>query len=371
MPTFPLQDKKLVLKIVAAVSVCLLFVATLWPLNPWPKNQISWRHDDDGVRLCKHGTIFSLGQFPNEADAEGKPFSLELWMEPWRNEGSTVMLAFYERESAEQFIVGQDGLAVSVFHAARNRSEKSPQLVTGDVIAQNKRTLVTVTAGPKGTNLYVNGLVQGLSQSIGLSRKNIAGELVLGTSPVASKCWCGILRGIAIYGNELSAEEVAEHYKTWSLNREQDKQSMLALYLFRERSGSLVKNQIPAGINLYIPEYYAVWRQNFLLPPWKEFRPGWQYVNDLIWNVLGFVPLGFVLYPYFLVAFGSKRPWLMSCVAGAALSLLIEILQSFLPLRSSGWTDVITNSAGTALGASICFTSAGQGILRKLFGEKV
>jgi glycopeptide antibiotics resistance protein len=107
------------------------------------------------------------------------------------------------------------------------------------------------------------------------------------------------------------------------------------------------------------------------LAPWKEFQPNWAYVKDLFWNVLGFVPLGLVLYPYFLVAFGSKRPWLMSCLTGAALSLLIEILQSFLPQRSSGWTDVITNSAGTALGASVFFSSAGQRALKKLFGEEV
>jgi VanZ family protein len=375
MPIFPLQDKKLVLKIVAAASVCMLLVATLWPLNPWPKNQVSWLHNDDGVRLCENGIILSVAQFSSEADAEGKPFSLELWMVPWRREGSTVILAFYDQESAEQFIVGQEGLSVSVFHVSRSGWEKDPQpLVTGDVIAQNQRTLVTVTAGPEGTTLYINGLAQRSSRSIGLSRKNLRGELVIGTSPVASKCWCGIVHGIAIYRNELTAEEVASHYKTWSLNREkdiQDTRSMLALYLFRERSGRMTKNQIQAGVNLYIPKYYAVWRQDFLLPPWKEFQADWPYLNDLIWNVLGFVPLGLVLYPYFLVVFGSKRPWLMSCVAGAVLSLMIEVLQSFLPQRSSGWTDVITNSAGTALGASMYFSTAGKGFLKKLLGEKV
>jgi len=40
--------------------------------------------------------------------------------------------------------------------------------------------------------------------------------------------------------------------------------------------------------------------------------------------------MGLILYPYFLVALGSKRPWLMSFVTGTVLSLIIEILQSFL-----------------------------------------
>jgi VanZ family protein len=374
MPTFPLRHEKLVLMFVVAVSVCALLVATLWPLNPWPKNEVSWLQYEDGVRLCKLGTIFSVGQFSSAVDAETQPFSLEVWMEPWRDEGSTVILAFYEPEHPAQFILRQDGLAVAALHANGKRGEENPESLDSGEVIETKRTLVTVTAGPYGTTLYVNGQARRFSRAFRLSRKNLTGELVIGTSPVASKCWCGILRGIAIYGNELTAQEVSSHYKTWSLNRGegiQSMRSMLALYLFRERSGSLVKNEIQPGVNLSIPKYYTLWRQAFLLPPWKEFSPEWAYVNDLSRNVLGFVPLGLILYPCFLVVSGSKRPWLMSCVAGAVLSLLIEILQSFLPERSSGWTDVITNSAGTAVGASIYFSSAGQGVLKKLFGESL
>jgi hypothetical protein len=196
---------------------------------------------------------------------------------------------------------------------------------------------------------------------------------VIGTSPFENEAWCGILHGIAIYKNELTAQEVASHYKTWLSSREEgriDKRSTLALYLFRERSGTLVRNEIQPGVDLRIPKHYTIRRRNVLLPPWKEFRTEWTYVRGLILNVLGFIPLGLILYPYFLVALGSKRPWLMSYVTGTVLSLIIEILQSFLPMRGSGWTDVIANSAGTALGASMCYSSVAQDILKKLFAEK-
>jgi VanZ family protein len=374
MRTFPLQDGRPVLKILAAAGICVLLVMTLMPFNPWPQNEVSWLHDEDGLRLCKQGTIFSVAQFPNEAGAENKPFSLEFWMVPWRNEGSTVMFAFYVRENPEQFVVWQNGLDVAVTHATRQREENNRHpLVAGEVIAQDKRSLVTVTAGPRETTLYVNGQAQSSSQAFGLSRKNLTGEFVIGTSPVESEPWCGVLRGIAIYKNELTAQEVAGHYQAWLLNRlgdTIDKQSIIALYLFRERSGSLVRDEIQPGVNLYIPKYYTIWRKNVLSPPWKEFRPKWTYVRDVILNVLGFIPLGLILYPYFLLARASRRPLLMSCLTGAGLSLIIEILQSFLPMRGSGWTDVITNSAGTALGASLCYSGVAQNILKKLFGEK-
>jgi hypothetical protein len=375
MLTFPLQDGRLVLKILAATGICVLLAITLWPFNPWPRNEVSWLHDEDGLRLCGHGTILSVAQFPNEAGAENETFSLEFWMVPWRDEGSTVMFAFYVRENPGQFVVRQDGLDVSVSHTTRQREEKNHHpLVAGQVIAPNKRTLVTVTAGPKETTLYVNGQAQSTSQSFGLSRRNLTGEFVIGTSPVENEAWCGILHGIAIYKNELTAQEVASHYKTWLSGREEgriDKRSTLALYLFRERSGTLVRNEIQPGVDLRIPKHYTIRRRNVLLPPWKEFRTEWTYVRDLILNVLGFIPMGLILYPYFLVALGSKRPWLMSYVTGTVLSLIIEILQSFLPMRGSGWTDVITNSAGTALGASMCYSSVAQDILKKLFAGKV
>ena len=374
MRTFPLQDGRLVLKILAAAGICTLLAITLWPFNPWPRNEVSWLHDEDGLRLCGHGTILSVAQFPNEAGAENEPFSLELWMVPWRDEGSTVMFASYSRENPGQFVVRQDGLDVSVSHTTTQREEKTRHpLVAGQVIAPNKRTLVTVTAGPKETTLYVNGQAQSTSQSFGLSRRNLTGEFVIGTSPVESEAWCGILRGIAIYKNELTAQEVASHYETWLSNREEgriDKRSILALYLFRERSGTLVRNEIQPGVDLRIPKHYTIRRRNVLLPPWKEFRTEWTYVRDVILNVLGFIPLGLILYPYFQVALGSKRPWLMSYVTGTILSLIIEILQSFLPMRGSGWTDVITNSAGIALGASMCYSSVAQDILKRLFGGK-
>jgi hypothetical protein len=374
MRTFPLQDGRLVLKILAAAGICLLLAITLWPFNPWPRNEVSWLHDEDGLRLCGHGTILSVAQFPNEAGAENEPFSLEFWMVPWRDEGSTVMFAFYVRENPGQFVVRQDGLDVSVSHTTRQREEKNHHpLVAGQVIAPNKRTLVTVTAGPKETTLYVNGQAQSTSQSFGLSRRNLTGEFVIGTSPVENEAWCGILHGIAIYNDELTAQEVASHYQTWLSSREEgriDKRSILALYLFRERSGTLVRNEIQPGVDLRIPKHYTIRRRNVLLPPWKEFRPEWKYVRDVILNVLGFIPLGLVLYPYFLLARGSRRPLLMSYLTGAGLSLIIEILQSFLPMRGSGWTDVIANSAGTALGASMCYSSVAQDILKKLFAVK-
>ena len=60
----------------------------------------------------------------------------------------------------------------------------------------------------------------------------------------------------------------------------------------------------------------------------------------------------------------------MGYLSGAALSLTIEILRSFIPTRYSGLTDVITNSTGTAPGARVYLSGAAHRLLEKVFGAQ-
>jgi hypothetical protein len=370
MPIFPLSHKKLVVTCLTVTAVCLLLVATLWPFQLKPKNDVRWLANEDGLDFFAYGTVLSSGQFAEDPGGDHEPFSLELWMEPEIVDDSNVVIAFYTPENPRQFLIRRDLSDISLLHDRPGK--KRAKLIAPEVVQVGRRMLVTVTAGPKGTALYIDGQIKQASASYGLSRKNLSGELVIGNSPVGNDTWNGILRGLAIYRQELTAQEVRDHYAKWATDgaaQTLDRSSMLAFYLFRERAGNIVHNEIQPGINLTIPDHYMIWRQNFMLAPWKEFRPDKTYVNDVIVNILGFVPLGLILFPYFAIVRQSKRPWLMSYATGAVLSLTIEILQSFLPMRYSGWTDVITNSTGTALGASVYLLGIGQRVLRKVFGS--
>lgn len=86
---------------------------------------------------------------------------------------------------------------------------------------------------------------------------------------------------------------------------------------------------------------------DYLVAPW----PRYYRVEDLVLNVLGYVPLGFLLVP----ALGWRAwPWLSLATAtlvAGLLSLSIETTQHFLPSRVASNLDLGCNLLGAALGA--------------------
>jgi VanZ family protein len=73
---------------------------------------------------------------------------------------------------------------------------------------------------------------------------------------------------------------------------------------------------------------------------------------DVAANVLGYIPLGFLgaaaLYP----RLRGAAAFLVSVAGGAALCLLLEAAQSYLPTRIASNLDVVANVAGTLAGAA-------------------
>ncbi len=89
----------------------------------------------------------------------------------------------------------------------------------------------------------------------------------------------------------------------------------------------------------------------FLTSPWREFDPTWDYVWDVLRNIAGFIPFGFLMCALLLCTQRYSRAILYATLLGALLSFSIELMQAYIPQRASGITDIITNTLGTFLGA--------------------
>ena len=85
----------------------------------------------------------------------------------------------------------------------------------------------------------------------------------------------------------------------------------------------------------------------FLQGPWPRY---WSRF-DVVANGLGYIPLGFLLTLALLRTRLLPQPALIATLLASALSLLLEMLQTYLPLRVPQLSDWLLNSGGAWLGA--------------------
>jgi VanZ family protein len=343
------------LGVICALILCGILVAGLWPFHR-PQNEVSWLGDDDGLRFGKYATVLSSGTLRMRSSGDEASCSLEIWLRPSFIGPSSTFLAFSTPENPLQFSLRQSGPDLELQRDSRSQpyQARTAKLEVGHVFREAKRVFLTVTSGPQGTLIYVDGTLVRTSREFRLAGNDCTGQLVVGDSPLESDNWSGQLRGLAIYNRQLTGEQVFRHYETWAaMGRPEvsEDERSVALYLFDEDGGRVVHNHAGSGIDLYIPERYLILHQVLLKPPWKEFEPSLGYLKDVLINIAGFIPFGFFFCAYFSAAGRLKRAALATIILGATLSLAIEILQAYLPTRYSGMTDIVTNTFGTWIGA--------------------
>lgn len=359
-------------KALAAVCVCVLcgiLIAGLWPFFP-PKNEVSWLDHEDGLRFGEYGTILSSGLM-DIPDAGGEAgCSVELWLQPGLSFDANTILDVYTQQNPFQFRMRQSGDDLVVLRDYRDHQNRirTSRLYADHVFRQDRKVLITVAANAQGTYIYLNGQEAKSSSQLRFTSDALHGQLIVGAAPVENDRWSGKLLGLAIYSRQLTADQVLQDYRGWTENRRPSpapEKSVSALYIFAERAGSVVRNQVTSAPDLYIPERFRVVGQAFLAPPWKEFSPGWSYCKDVIINIAGFVPLGFFFCAYLTRLRRRNRAAFETILIGGAISLAIELLQAYIPTRQSGMTDVITNTLGTGIGTVLYQCKPAQAFMAK------
>lgn len=109
-----------------------------------------------------------------------------------------------------------------------------------------------------------------------------------------------------------------------------------------------------AGLVVYASLYpFAEWRYQGIMPwaflasPLPRYWSGF----DVAINVLGYMPLGFLLALSALRSGRTRFATLVATLAATTLSLLMESLQSYLPARVPSQVDLALNLTGAWLGA--------------------
>lgn len=120
-------------------------------------------------------------------------------------------------------------------------------------------------------------------------------------------------------------------------------------------SSALPLGLLFAGLVVYASLYpFEGWRFQgvaplaFLTAPLPQYWTGF----DVLSNLVGYAPLGFLLTVALLRAGMALRAALWATLACAALSLSVETLQTLLPARVPSNVDLVLNIAGAAIGAT-------------------
>lgn len=343
-----------IIPMLCVVALVIIMVAGLWPFHA-PKNEVVWLHGGKGLHVSRNGSILSSGPLGG-GSSNSDSCTIELWLDPARLDSQGTILGFYDASSStvpltlRQF---RDGLVLK--HTGYDGDSR--QIYLNGVFGERGAVFVTIGSGKDGTSIYVNGNLLRSVPTFVISSRDFAGQLVVGDAPENSFGWSGTIKGLAVYSRELIDTEVAREFVGWTnsdLPESQDDASVVARYLFNEGSGSVVHNQVASAPNLIIPDHFMVLHQLLLEWPWEEFSLSWHYWKDFAINVAGFIPLGFCFRGYFGGVLEIRRSTLLTILFGFSVSLTIEVLQSYLPTRDSGLTDLITNTLGTSLGAVFC-----------------
>ena len=336
--------------VLCILILCSFAVAGLWPFRQI-RNQITWISNHPGVQFGKHGIILSAGALPADG---ARACSIEMWVKPASGEDSSTLLAFYGPNGVTGFSLQR---SLSDLRLDReNRGGRQTRFYISEALPDGKPVFLTLVLSSNGMAVFLDGVPARRLPQFRFAPGDCTGHFGVGHSYKGHSSWQGDIRGLAIYNYDLTSEQVLASYQSWQSAGQPDVRKSgkpHALYLFNERGGGIVHDHGTAGVSLTIPDRYQDIQQTWLESPYSSSEAGWGYIEDLLINIGGFVPFGFAL-TAFLSSLGMvRRAGAWAAGSGLVVSLTIEILQGYLPTRSSDFNDVLTNTFGTCLGAML------------------
>ena len=342
--------------------VLALFYAGLSPFDLARRNGVEWRPESRALGFDGSGIVFSRGTFQFEEGA--RELSIETWVvpgdaPPWKE--GTILSFVDERAVAPLALSSRYGSLTLRYRILEDRVETTRAISVGNALEEARPTHIVVTSGAGGTRVYLDGEAPDRlrsRQSLVDAPQGFRGRLVLGNSPQGSSGWVGEVRGLALYERALSELEVVEHaarIQDQGMRSLMPEPQLRALYVFDSPSRRSVPNLISAQGALSVPALFEAQRLEVLMfpPPVSPLRSP-RFRQDILRNLLGFIPLG-VLLMWIGRARGASEAirFAVVCGLGAGVSLFIELGQALLPTRYSSVLDLALNVAGTALGAGL------------------
>ena len=348
-----------------------LLIVGLWPFNFRATNQVRVLPDGQGLKFDapdersqrdRGGMVFTPSPLAcrKNGGCTAGALTVAIELRADRDARSCIkrIVDFRRSDGSEVFFLGQwkSSLIVRSFNAPSARGKPYREIGVGGALSAGQTRRVSIVSGNSGTRTYVDGHLAKTDPGIRLLKKDeslYGHKAYLGNSPDLSCPWAGRVQSLALFGKAWDSTEVSER-------RESEPDGLFrcsgdgvlasACYRFDNVNGESIPDLSVSGNDLWKPAH-LVFEKRFLELPSKHVLS----VAELTLNLLGFIPLGFLICLCLLKR--DRRPtWnyiLWAVGAGCSLSLTIELTQIWLPGRESTLLDLAMNTAGSGIGGMV------------------
>jgi hypothetical protein len=347
----------------------MLFVG-LWPFDPSPKNRACWIPDQEGLYFDGQNrrlklSVGGIGYTPfplsssKPAHLERGSFTIEMVLRPTLEITSGVphVLGFIDSSGEEAFYLGQwkQSLIIRWFTCDEKGKRRLKEIGVRDVLLKEKTQRLTLVSNRTACSFYVNGELAKSFQGVSLlnERASIRGcSVVLGNSMSAKGPWTGTVLALKIYERALGGSEIGQDKTTPAGSATPE--GLIAAFEIGKNPSNSIPDLSGNRNTLAVPERVTLRNSILAWPDWWKHKDS-SPAGDILVNILGFMPFGFLFASWRKQADGSRR-WCscgLAILAGALVSFLIEVSQAFIPARDSSMADFISNTGGAALGVGL------------------
>jgi len=334
-----------------------------------PVNRVEWSASE-GLSFRRSAIaytedFFAAGQ-GGEARKAGLTIEMLLRVEDLGNPSFRYILSVHAGSDKRQLLIGQWRHWLVLMNGNDYDSRQGVPKLYVDLSPVGVRPVwLAIVAGEGGTAVYVEGRLAKANANLHLAYPYQGGQarLVLGNSVYAKHAWSGTIGGLALYDRALAGSRLQAHYARWAAGEDgfaSDRSAAPKIcYRFDQLSGGRVVNRAGGAAgdryDLKVPPLMSVLKMEFLQWPRFSFssESRWHMLSDVVLNLIGFVPLGFMLSGLLgrVANRGGRWGWGVAVGAAFLFSLFLEVTQAWIPSRDSSLLDLMMNTAGAGLGA--------------------
>lgn len=327
------------------------------------KNNVQWSHSGVGLTFKRFAIAYSQRFFASTYNPERNHLTIECALEPLFSypHPFSFLLVVHDGQDERQLVVGQWRRTLIVMNGSDYRQERGvPRIMIELDENVGRLHLVTIVSDESGTAVYLDGQLKNRNNALVLRypAKVSQTRLVVGNNLYGDRPWTGKLGGLAFYDRALNKEVVQQHCQAWYNGS--DFKNFLPdapklLYAFDEGEGNWVHNRVGGGSDLQVPTRMKPLKISVLSWPKFEAHAIHSLIKDVTINLIGFIPLGIILMATLskLERVGNRTLWVTVVIFSFCFSLLFEIIQGWMPSRTSSALDLILNTVGSGTGVIV------------------